>query len=297
MILFTNWPFNLTDNQAAVIVPTFASILVFALGFFIRWIYRLFQKRKSIISFREMVFEWSALISNVVQAQIQSLKELSDQLNKTGSLYPESFSFVRSLANKLNELTVERVVSVFIDNCHFRKEDKRSKYSFNLVSQYDFLASIEPIIHDKYNAYNSQANALREQWNNLLIELQHEIDSVSPSSMEDSMVNKRILLVIDSYMSKRVHEDLIGEFYSRLITPLNETVEFCKANYPEVRCYQNVYECVNRMMVLYNSWHTLTRGYADVFKTYASLIEKSHDSLQEAIRYFKDYTRVKCFAR
>ena len=287
----------MTDNQAAVIVPTVASLLVFVLGIVFQWIYRLIQKRKSIVSFREMVFGWSALISEVVQAQIQTLKELSDQLNKTQSLYPESYSFVRSLANKLNELTVERVVSVFIDNCRFRKEDKRSKFSFNLVSQYDFLSSIESMVIDKYNSYNSQANALRGQWNDLLIELQHEIDSVSPSSVEDSIVQKRLLLVIDSYMSRRVQNDLIGEIYCLLISPLNEAVEFCKANLHEVRCYQNVYECVDRMIVLYNNWHSLTQGYADVFSTYASLIAKSHDSLQEAIRYFRDSTRVKFFVR
>jgi hypothetical protein len=299
MIILSTWPFNMTDSEAAIIIPTFVTILVFVLGLLAKWGYDHIQKREAIKTFRKVVFEWTVIIIDAIRAQSESLKELSDNMNKSQSLFPERYAFSRSMSDKLSELSAEKVVSVFIVNsrCKRKVEDKRAKYSFNLVSQYDFLASVESIVKEIYDVYNHQANDLREQWNTLLLELQHEIDAVKPETTRDYEAIETIRCEVNNYMKRRGQIDLIGEIYTQLIIPLNQTVDACKKSYPEVRRCQAVYECARKMLLLYNNWFAMKTGYAEVFNTYAASIDKSVDSLQGAIQYFKESTKVRCWPR
>ena len=89
----------------------------------------------------------------------------------------------------------------------------------------------------------------------------------------------------------------MGELYAQLILPLNDTVDGCKKAYPEVRCCQLVYECVRKMIILYNNWFVLKNGYSEVFGQYAASIDKSIDSLQQAIEYYKTSTKVKIIVK
>ncbi len=299
MITLSSWPFNMTDTEAAILIPTFVTILVFVLGLLAKWIYDHVQRYKSTKTYRDVVFAWTDIILEAVNTQGQSLKELSKGLSETESLYPQRYAFSRSMTDKLSELSAEKVVSVFVMNsrCKRKVEDKRAKYSFNLVSQYDFLASVESFVKEAYDTYNHQANDLREQWNSLLGEFQHEIDAVKPETTKEFQVVSALRGTADSYMKQRGQKDSMGELYTRLIIPLNDTVDNCKRAYPEVRCCQLVYECVRKMIILYNNWFALKNGYAEVFGGYAASIDKSIDSLQQAIEYYKKSTKVKLFAK
>lgn len=299
IILTTRWPFGMTDSEAAILIPTIVSILVFALGILVKWIYDHRHKRRSIIAYRNVVFEWTKLIINTILAQSQSLRDFSSKLSTTHSLLPERYAFSRSMSDKLRDLSAEKVVSVFIINCRCNKnaEDKRAKYSFNLVSQYDFLASVESIVKENYESYNRQANDLREKWNTLLQNIQHEMDAIKPETTRDFQALETIRGVIMGFMKRKVQSDLIEEIYPILIVPLNETVDACKGAFPEVRCCQTVYECARKMIILYNSWYALKTGYSEVFNTYAASIDKSVSALRQAIEYYKESTRVACWVK
>lgn len=299
IILTTRWPLGMTESEAAILIPTIVSILVFALGLLVKWLYDQRQKRRSIIAYRNVVFEWSNLIIETILAQSKSLRDFSSKLFTTQSLLPERYAFSRSMSDKLSDLSAEKVVSVFIINCRSKKkaEDKRARYSFNLVSQYDFLASVESIVKDNYESYNRQANVLREKWNNLLLIIQHEVDSIKPETTRDFQVIETIRNVIRDFMKRRVQSDLIEAIYPNFIVPLNETVDACKEAFPEVRCCQSVYECARKMIILYNSWYALKKGYSEVFNTYAASIDKSVTALRQTIDYYKESTRVACLVR
>ncbi len=289
------WPLGMSDDVASVLIPTISSILVFVSGWVITVLYNRSLRRKGIVSYRNTVFEWTKLVIDAVQKQKQSLMSLSERLSTTQSLYAERYEFSRSMSDKLKTLSAEQGISVFIENSQNKrdKEDKRTKHSFNLISQYDFLSSIETSVKECYDAYNHQANDLREQWNGLIINLQHELDAVKPESTNDYDVGRLLRETIDYFMIRRgEHIDLIGEIYNLLIVPLNDAVDKCKKTYPEVRCYQAVYECARKMILLYNQWYALTRGYSEVFGSIVSTIDTSLSSLKEAIDYFENSTKV-----
>ena len=298
----TVWPFNMTDSEASIIIPTFVSILVFILGLLAKWVYDHLQKRNTIITHRSVVFEWTKLIIDAAKKQSQSLKRLSQSLANSKSLLPEPYAFSRSMSDKLGELTAEKIVSEFVVNCRCKKkvEDKRSTLSFNLVSQYDFLTSVESIIKEHYEVYNREANVLREQWNSLMIQLQHEIDVVKPETRNDYLANESLRQTMNTFLQDNKQDDFIGDIgdlYDLLIVPLNKKVYECKRAFPEVRCCQSVYECARKLLILYDNWESFKMGYAEVFSTYASSIDKSLDSLRQAIDYFKDSTRVVCWVK
>ena len=284
----------MTDSEAAILIPTFVTILVFILGLFAKWAYDHIQKHNSIKTYREAVFAWTDIIVNAVKNQSLSLKKLSKGVSESQSLLQERFAFSRSMSDKLSELSAEKIVSVFVRNCRCKRkvEDKRAKYSFNLLSQYDYLASVESIVKELYDAYNNQSNDLREQWNALLQEFQHEIDVVIPNTTRDSQVINSIKETINAYMKQRGLADLIGEIYTQLIKPLNETVDRCKHAFPDVKCCQLMYESARKMILLYNNWLALKIGYAEVFGEYAASIDKSIEALQQAIEYYKESTEV-----
>ncbi len=291
----SKWPLGMSDEVASVLIPTISSILVFVLGWVITVLYNSSQKRKGIISYRNAVFEWTKLVIDAVQSQKQSLKSLSERLNAAQSIYPERDEVSRSRSDKLKTLSAEQAISVFIENSRNKRklDDKRTKHSFNLISQYDFLSSIEDSVKECYDAYNHQANDLREQWNGLIINLQHELDAVKPETTKDYNVGSLLRGVIDHYMMTRGRQAvLMGEINDQLIVPLNEAVDKCKLSYPEVRCYQAVYECARKMILLYNQWYALTRGYSEVFGSIVSTIDTSLASLKEAVAYFENSTKV-----
>lgn len=300
--LKTVWPFNMTDSEASIIIPTLVSLLVFFLGLLAKLVYDHLQKRHTIIVHRSVVFEWTELIIDAVKNQSQSLKKLSQSLVNSKSLLPEPYAYSRSMSDKLGELTAEKIFTEFVVNCRCKKkvEDKRTKLSFNLVSQYDYLTSVESIIKEHYEVYNREANDIRKQWNSLMLQIQHEIDVVKPETLKDYQVHDSIRKTLNAFFQGNKQADFtgdIGDLYDRLIVPLNNTVYECKRAFPEVRCCQAVYECARKMLILHDNWKSFKMGYAEVFSTYASSIDKSLDLLRQAIDYFKDSTKVVCWVK
>ena len=166
--------------------------------------------------------------------------------------------------------------------------------SFRLISQYDFLSSIEIYIKECYDIYNQQANALREQWNDLVISLQHNLDVVTPNTSNEYSVGQELRDIVNSFMDNRECDiDVIVSINNQLIEPLNKAVDECKRKFPEVRSYLAVYECARKMSLLFNQWKTLTRGYSEVFSGIVSTIEESLGSLEQAVDYFENSTKVK----
>lgn len=287
------WPFGISEVAAPVVIPTLASLLVFVLGWVVKFIYDKVIERKRITTYRKVVFEWSSLVCEAARKQKNSLMELSEKLAVTDSLYPEKYTFSRSMSDKLKDLTAEQAISVFVNNCRVCvNEDKRAKYAFNLVSQYDFLASIESTVFKQYDAYNSYANELREEWNTLIIALFHEIDAVRFESTMDEQVHCQLKEIINIFLKKKIRIDLLEETYLHLIRPLNERIHRFKVECPEVRSFFAAYECAQKMELLYRNWKASNNGYSIVFKNLASAIDVSISSLYEAIEYFKQSTRV-----
>ena len=297
LVVTQKWPFGMSDNVASIIIPTVSSIIVFALGWIITVIYNVSAKRRAISSYRRAVFEWTDLVIQAVQKQVQSLKVLSEKLASAQSIYPEPYEFARSMSDKLKDLSAERVISVFIENCRYSHEDKRAKYSYNLISQYDFLSSIEGLVKGNYEAYNNQANALRKQWNRLWMSLLHEMDAVRQMFPQDFKVGQYLREIIDSFVEVEGQVGQMDVINAKLIKPLIDAVDYCKKAYPEVRCYQPVYVCIDNMALLYKQWFGTTRSYSDVFSKNVSTIETSLAALQEAINYFKNSTRVAFWVR
>lgn len=293
----TSWILGLGDKGASVIIPTFTSLLVFALGWIITVFYNSISKRRGIKLYRKAVLEWSAMVINATRKQIRSLNKLSKTLATTKSILPEAFGFSRSSSDKLKDLSVEKVFSVFIENCKFEGEDKRGECSYNLISQYDFLSSVENIVKNKYEEYNHASNALRENWNKLILSLQHELAVVKPEDRKEYVIGDHLRSMVEESMKSISKNDLIVDVYNNMVSPLNAAVEYYKKSFPGVRCYHAVYDGIRKLSLIYDQWYALTRGYSKVFSNISLTIKKSVSILKDSIDYFEKNTKVACWVK
>ena len=104
--------------------------------------------------------------------QIELLREFSDAVKTNKTLQNERLVFSRNMVGKIEIATAENIMNYLLFNSSKPKIDKRAENAFNMISQIDFLKSLETEICKQYDAYQRESLALFSDWNNNIQQIQ-----------------------------------------------------------------------------------------------------------------------------
>lgn len=295
------------DNEsAAIVLPIATSILIFIGGGLSKIFSDNVKRRKNVKSSRDIVFRWSEMTIDATNKQIISLSDLAKGISESTELIPEAFSFSRNMADKLRDVSAERMTSLFVTNSRPKcgKEDMREKRAYNIVSSYDFLTAIQDDIRDKYEIYNKSCHSVIERWNAVMIKSQHDRENLNSFALESKAssnnvnVSRTLNCLFNSYFDGRDRShDGFKERYEKFIKPLNDAVDKCKSDFPDATCGKAIYEDAREMLMIFEQWKENIKGYSAMFAKIADNIQQSANSLAESIDYFEKQTKVRCWCR
>lgn len=228
---------GMDNDTAAIILPIAISILIFLGGSLAKVFSDNIKRRKDIKSARDIVFRWSLMAIDATNKQISSLVDLSKNIRGTTELLPKALPFSRNMADKLQDVSAERMTSLFVTNSRpkCKKKDMREKFAFNIVSTYDFLIAIQDDIRDKYEIYNKACHDVIDRWNAVMIKSQRDRENLNSTmlgcdaSSSNEKVSKTMSCLFDSYFGGRDRtQDGFIRRYDEFIKPLNNAVDVCK---------------------------------------------------------------------
>ncbi len=297
---------GMTYTEAAIVLPIITSILIFIGGGLAKILSDKVKKHNEISSSRNIVFKWSEMVIKSATDQAKALSELSQGVLNSKELYPLAFRFFKNMADKLSDVSAERMTLLFVSNtkCKLGREDMRQKYAFNIVSQYDFLTSIQPEIKIIYEKYNQSCIDIINRWGALMRKTQRDREKLSLPAIDGSYncnevkVSTIINQIISSFMDNPNRSNFtFVDWYNGLIIPLNRAVDKCKEDFPDVVSGVSLYEDAREMILIYNQWAANIESYTEVFANIAHTVSNSIESLSTAISYFSEETTTKIFCR
>lgn len=283
---------GLTTEWGAIVIPTVATIVVFVVGILIDRVYKRHRGVEQTKAYRNTVFAWVELIKTPVQAQIARLNKLSRDIHQNNTLQNVRFEFSKSMADKLELVSADNIIQHFIFNSSVPKEDKRAQYAYNIVSLFDFLSSVENEIRVNYETYQIQSQSLMNEWNPTIIHLQNFIQSCHPSAVEMSMF-KQIEKAFLHWKQQTENDEEVDLVRIKDLL-VSQIQKICSKHTLGQEGFSNIDIVVNdakMLLLIYNKWSTLNKGFEIVFANYANSIKDSYNSLCNAIRYLKENTR------
>lgn len=273
------------------IIPTMVSIIVFCTGVFIERRREKKKEERERNKYKAAILDWIELLEAPIKTQINQLKDLAYRIGKAEDLQPEALNFSKSMANKINDLSVEKIISTFVIKEKNTHNDDASQ-AYNIVSQFDFLSTCDDEIKEKYIEYRSRLIELMEKWTILWKEFENLKENGNSSDNQNYDVWRTVFFSYKSWKDKyrqdgRIDYNIVS---TELITPLLNTIIRKRSEYPSSKLAEQYYEVVYSLYLLLNEWNVLKAGYRDVFNGIANRIEQSYSVLVEAKKHFSKTT-------
>ena len=277
----------------AIVIPTVVSVVVFGLGIVINWLQKKRRCRSETIDFRNALFTWCDMVEKPVRKQCESLEALSDDIVSNKTIQGVRYSFSKSMVQHLEIASAENVIQHLINRSSAKKgEDKRAVFAFNMVSQIDYLQSVEIEIARQYDAYQIQSQEFLPEWNAEIMNIKEKILAKPTCSREQIMLqeinNTYSLWANDSTSDEYVD---VFKIQDRLLLPI---VNACNKQSILGQEFKNV-ESINKsaltLLTIIKRWQALNLGFSEVFRLYSRCESDSIDSLMEAVCYFKNNTK------
>lgn len=284
---------GLTPSWGAVIIPTTVTIIVFVLGQFLSHLSKKKEKIKETITFRETLFEWINLVQQPVIKQIELLRKFSDAVKTNKNLQNERLVFSRNMVGKIEIVTAENIMKYLLFNSSKPKIDKRAENAFNMISQIDFLKSLETEICKQYDAYQRQSFALFSDWNNNIQQIQR-LCSSSINNIEVRLM-KDLIDIVYKWMEDIQNDNAVDipKAYEKLIVPILKRCEehvSGQANFSEV---DGIKEGALALENVYERWKSIAEGFSKMFADYAEYANNALVILMASKNYFSENTEVK----
>lgn len=284
---------GLTPEWGAVIIPTTVTIIVFVLGNILNNFSKKKEKAEETITFRNTLFEWINLIQQPVINQIKLLREFSDAVKTNKNLQNERLVFSRNMVGKIEIVTAENIMKYLLFNSSKPKIDKRAENAFNMISQIDFLKSLETEICKQYDAYQRQSLALFSDWNNNIQQIQR-LCSSSINNIEVRLM-KDLIDIVYRWMEDIQNDNAVDipKAYEKLIVPILKRCEehvSGQANFSEV---DGIKEGALALGNVYERWKSIAEGFSKMFADYAEYANNALVILMASKNYFSENTEVK----
>ncbi|MBV5282717.1 MAG: hypothetical protein JZU53_09840 [Paludibacter sp.] len=290
--------FQLPESLARILIPALITLAVFLLGQIIIW----FRNQKNIQNetnnYKKIILSWADLIKKPVEKQVSECRDLSLRIRNSQTINPERFGLIKMLANKVDSISIERFISTFMINSTNPKVDnKNEKMTFHIVSQLDYLMSMEKSIAETYKAYQDEINMIMDQWNDKFFTLTKIIDDWSKkiNNQHEYSNFQQELRRISVNWTRTAPDGRSTMIHSvnQLITPLSALVSAeLNANINNEYAFL-LSETLQHLRIVDLKWGACINGYSTVFNDIADDIEASLNALNDAKTYFLTKTKTK----
>lgn len=287
---------GMSTDVASIVLPIITSLFVFFSGSISRTYYNHRIKKKQIEESREIVIQWADMVIKAVKEQIKAIDSLANEIRQSEELLPKAFHYMKNMAERLGDMTADRMESIFLINCKVsrRVEDKRRQNAYNIISQYVYLSLMEDEIQRAYDTYNHACNSIVSDWNRILKKTQSDIEALAKLTEPANIgIRDNLCSTVSHYLMNRGQDDSFEKVYSGLIQPLDEKVKKCKSEFPEVSSGEAVYIDSQEMILIYRQWEANNIGYSEMFIAMSQNLQRSIDSLKRSTTYFEKNTKVK----
>jgi hypothetical protein len=284
---------GMSPTWGAVIIPTTVTIIVFVLEHILNYFSMKNNKMAETKTFRKTLFEWINLVQQPVIKQIELLRDFSDAVKTNKNLQNERLAFSRNMVGKIEIVTAENIMKYLLFNSSKPKIDKRAENAFNMISQIDFLKSLETEICKQYDAYQRQSLALFSDWNNNIQQIQR-LCSSSINIIEVRLM-KDLIDIVYKWMEDIQNDNAVDipKAYEKLIVPILKRCEehvSGQANFSEV---DGIKEGALALENVYKRWNSITEGFSNMFADYAEYANNALVILMASKNYFSENTEVK----
>jgi len=290
---------GMPESLARIAIPAVITLSVFIIGQIIVWYRSQIAIQNETNNYRTIILNWIDLIKTSVEKQVASCNELSVNIANSQDIHPERFEYTKMLAEKADSIGVDRFIATFmINSTHSKVDNKNDKMTYNLISQFNFLKSIEPNIATTYSNYQSQILELMSEWNTIFMKLD-ELTSNWTTQITDPnhpyLAFHREVVKISNNWIQNAPNGRSTMVYSmeNLITPLTTlTAEELAQNINNEYAFQ-MSAILQQLRIIDLKWRTNIDGNSRLFADIATSISNSYTSLINAKQYFKQETKAK----
>ena len=224
--------------------------------------------------------------------QIELLREFSDAVKTNKTLQNERLVFSRNMVGKIEIATAENIMNYLLFNSSKPKIDKRAENAFNMISQIDFLKSLETEICKQYDAYQRESLALFSDWNNNIQQIQRLCSSNNSNKVG---IMKDLTDILNNWKKDIQNDNAVDvtKAYEKLIVPIIERCEehvSGQSNYSEV---DGIKEGALILANVYARWKSIAEGFSKMFADYAEYANNALMVLMESKKYFSENTKAK----
>lgn len=283
---------GMSIEGGAVILPMVVSIAVFVFGVLIDRCLKANDEKNETIAFRDALFGWIDLVKEPVEKQVECLQVFSKAIKENRTLQNERLEFSRNMVDKIDMATAENVIKYLMFNSSKPKKDRRAVNSFNLISQIDYLKSLEMEIRKQYEAYQRESMGLFGDWNKNIEQIQRLCVGHYTRIESEALIMKELIDILYEWKlaSQEDKEVDIPKAYNSLIVPILNRCEmhlFCQSGYADV---DGIKESALELANVYKRWHSIAEGFSKVFADYAAHAHNALKALIEAKTYFVENT-------
>ncbi|MDF9830164.1 hypothetical protein [Parabacteroides sp. PF5-6] len=290
---------GIPENLAIILFPALITLMIFFLGEILKWYRKQEMKRNETKEYREVILNWIDLINNPIQKQIEACDKIAVDILNSQNIHPERMEYRKMLADKIDSIGVDRFINTFMINSTAPKSDaKNDKMTYNLVSQFNFLKSIEPNLSETYKEYQVQTLALMDEWNSEFMKLNDLTSSWAVKAKNKShpyfVFNSNVAKIVNGYILKSQQgENNTVNTINNLISPLTALTNDELANNLENEYAFEMSSILQQFRIIDKKWNINVKGYSYLFSGMAKSINNSYSTLLDAKKYFKNETEVK----
>jgi hypothetical protein len=221
--------------------------------------------------YRTTVLDWIEKIQPIERTFQDSIQSLSKSIGDSDDMLPQAYAMPLTLHDKLSEMTVEKMTDAFLKDFKNDK-DKRYVHMYNILSNFEYLSKITNGVKESYDTYNKQAFALCKEWNALYDDLMVYFNRLPNINVYSTIITGWMMELMQKPNSVAVHEKYLNLL--NLTSVKEKDVDtFTRTNK------------LHRIIVQVQAINT---GFAKNFSDMASNIDLSLNSLNEAVKYFRE---------
>lgn len=254
-----------------LLLPLVIALLVVFLD---KWVTRWYERKDAKVSrkhYRDTVLDWIDKIQPIEQTFRDSIQSLSKTIEESDDMLPQPYAMPLTMHDKLGVMTIEKMTDAFLRDFKNDK-DKRFIHMYNILSNFEYLSKITNGVKESYNTYNKQAFRLCQEWNGLYEDLMAYFNRLHDVNPFSTIITGWMMELMDNPNSVAVHEKYLNML--NLVAVKEKDVD--------------TFARINKLHRVVAQVQVLNKGFAKNFSDMASNIDLSLNSLNAAVKYFRE---------